>query len=1339
MRFKSVIGAFFFITVASIIAFIIFIQTRSFGNLITRVISDISEKKANVHVGIKSIGISLFPPGVEFHKVSIKKDFSPESKLDAEVGKLGFYISLIEFEERKLTFGEIRIEDSVIDVTYPKKDDEPEIEEIDPEIINKIFDISEKAPVGVNLLLVENSKIIINHDFLDAKRLKVFKKGKSFMTRFHLSNLNPIEDSEMMVDEIWGDVEIGKKDLIIHRLRVQHDVHTLLVKGKINNYPKLKKSVVDVKGDSTLYLKGLKEIVPLPDMIDLQSGSIQLSFNLHMLDERIEGTFKSSLKDVRSNIIYADSIDLTAEFKENKILLNALELLFEDQRLVINRPVVVADITSKKVLQESIHATTQNVSLNNALRILGQSLKPLKGELTGDMEFRYKNGDMFFSPKNNFVIKNLGLVVNEQKPFTILMIKKAVLSNANFSVVNNEFKMNSIVDLANSKLNVSGFVNSKRVNFTAPNSKIDFQDFGNISKLDIKGKGTIDINVEGPLEETLIRLKGLTKGFEVLGYQLGEADKDISIDLKDSSVIIDKVEAQYSSTQLSGSGAINYDNSDIHLDINSQQASFHDLTEILRPIFSKLDFLPKDLDFSAKVDTSIYGKTNLNDLKIKSKVVFSDFSVYQENFSSGEFTVNMNDQLIGINDLISKKGKGFIAGNFSFNLLSEKMKLAYKWNDLYLSSFNFSKKLNLNLDGSISGSVSGSGSTKDYHLELQTDLKNARSKNYKFDNSTIKLDIYPHRIGGDLNFFSKMLTSKFDISLDKNRLSKFYMGLDVQNIKPLAVAFLGQHLETEDLSGKIKLDVDAKFSGAFNQLTLSSTLKQFSFNHPEFKVNFFSNKPNFVVNSGEIEKWDLTIKENDLLLTTKGNGKFGKNVSLIQELHFNSKIFEILVSPVLSSDGFVRSIVRVDGNSKEYNFSVTSKAKDLGISIEGMPFPLNNLTYSLDFSNKRLLINDLTAALDNGMLGIKGDVFFDDNEPDVNLKFYLYKAEIPILGKSLINLSGEGIILGNEMPYSLGGEITVNKAQVVNELSDFNSKSASLSQIRFLPKNQESPFGKMLNLNLIVKADNLMRISNSMMDIGLKGEVAILGNPSRIRAEGHLFSPINTSRIFFKNSEYFITNADLNFSPKKPISNPDFDIQAITFISSYNVNAKAYGDLDRFTFDLTSEPSLSRNSILSLIAFGYTNEIQNSLEAKDQQSLTQVGVGSFVFDQFKISDILKKQFGLQVNLGTVLEQSQTDSLISGRGQGDGQGQALGRTRSATKIELKKRLDEALTLSVSSTMGGSIGQRQSMNLNYGLNKKVQVEGVYELRTNEEGQEDVIDNSIGADLKFRWTFK
>jgi translocation and assembly module TamB len=40
-----------------------------------------------------------------------------------------------------------------------------------------------------------------------------------------------------------------------------------------------------------------------------------------------------------------------------------------------------------------------------------------------------------------------------------------------------------------------------------------------------------------------------------------------------------------------------------------------------------------------------------------------------------------------------------------------------------------------------------------------------------------------------------------------------------------------------------------------------------------------------------------------------------------------------------------------------------------------------------------------------------------------------------------------------------------------------------------------------------------------------------------------------------------------------------------------------------------------------------------------------------------------------------------------------------------ETQVKKQLSEALELSVSSTVGGSITQRQSMNLNYNIKKNI----------------------------------
>src|SRR5690606_26585300 len=121
----------------------------------------------------------------------------------------------------------------------------------------------------------------------------------------------------------------------------------------------------------------------------------------------------------------------------------------------------------------------------------------------------------------------------------------------------------------------------------------------------------------------------------------------------------------------------------------------------------------------------------------------------------------------------------------------------------------------------------------------------------------------------------------------------------------------------------------------------------------------------------------------------------------------------------------------------------------------------------------------------------KGDIYFSGEYPDVNLKFDFDRAEIPILGKSLINLTGEGIILGNRLPYSVSGEILFNKGQILNELNDFSSKSSSFSQIRFLHKNQESILGELFNLNLTFRAQNPSRVMNSSMDVALIGEMRL--------------------------------------------------------------------------------------------------------------------------------------------------------------------------------------------------------------------------------------------------------
>lgn len=1340
MRFKSILGAFIFIIGASLIAFVIFIQTKSFGGLITRIVSDISLRQFQTEVKINNFTLSVFPPGLEMNQIEVRKKISETESFEAELGKVGFYISLLEIEEKKLTLGEIRVSDSL--VNYRSAPSTEKLKEIDTDKINKFFDISNDMPIGVDTLLIENSSIIVNHDLLEARRIKIFKKDDSFITRFHVTNLKPSAEAPFKIDEAWGDAKFSRKDINIYRLKIQQDVHSLLVKGKIKNYPKLTGAELNLIGESQIYLRNIPALVDLPDFIDINDGILNLSFKARYQDEDFLVSTDILADKIDTNLIKAEEIRSKLEFKNKKILVNSLELKNKDELLTLQKPSEVFDFESKRYLQYPLIGQVKNLNLNSVLLFLGPKLEVLKGELNGLVTFTYRNKDLYFVPNDGFTVKNLGLVVGgKTDPFTVLMVSQAKLSKSQFAVINNNFEMKANAELPRSKLAIDGLVTKEKVQFTVNDAIVDLEDFGNICNLDIKGAGLLNVNVHGPLSNTKIDIQGKTQGFEILGYRLGQADKSITVDLAGSNVIINKVDAKFGRTELSGNGIVNYNEKDIAIGISSNDANSSDIAQIVNPIFRDLNFLPEDLSYKAQIEVDIFGKTKLKDLKLRSRVNFTDLIAYGETFNRGAFNIYLLDQMLSFKDLEAYKGRGFIHGDSEFGLKNKALHLKYLWENLELSSFQAVKTVGLNLESNFSGSISGSGTMDNFVLSLDTTAFNTRSPTYKFDDSIVAMKIIPSRVSGSMMLMGGIIESEFDLALKQGMASELYWKFSTENIKPFLSAFMGQHLVSEEFTGGTDIELRTKFKDGFSDLDLTGHVKKIVFNHPGFNVNYYANQPQLLVKKSKIEKWDLNINEKDLLIKTSGKGIFGEKVNIVHEHDVNSKILEILLAPLLSSEGRLKNIFMLEARGTDIDYKITFQTDDLDLTIDSFPFPINNVQYFMDFSQGRLSVKKFKTSLDSGSVEVLGDIYVGSGKPDVNLKFIFDNAEIPILGKSSMNISGDGVILGNNLPYSINADFIINRALVVNELNEFSSKSASFSQIRFLPQNQESQIGKLFSLNLSVKADNPVRVTNSLMDVALEGEIRITGNPSRPRGEGRLTSPPNASRIFFKNNEYMITSADINFSPKKDIANPDFDVQALTLISNYKVYPKAYGDLESFNFDLTSDPALPRTSILSLIAFGYTDEIQSALRPEDQQSLNEVGVGSFVFDRFKISDILNKQFGLQVNLGTVIEQSGTDSLLTGRTQEgqSGQGGAIGRTRSATKIELKKRLDEALTLSVSSTMGGSIGQRQSMNLNYGLTRKIQLEGVYELRTNEEGQEDVIDNSIGGDIKFRWTFK
>ncbi len=129
-----------------------------------------------------------------------------------------------------------------------------------------------------------------------------------------------------------------------------------------------------------------------------------------------------------------------------------------------------------------------------------------------------------------------------------------------------------------------------------------------------------------------------------------------------------------------------------------------------------------------------------------------------------------------------------------------------------------------------------------------------------------------------------------------------------------------------------------------------------------------------------------------------------------------------------------------------------------------------------------------------------------------------------------------------------------------------------------------------------------------------------------------------------------------------------------------------------------------------------------------------MGLGTLLVDQLKINEDLNSSLGLKLSVVPEFQEDESN-LVSGKSAvSEGSSSKL---KSATKIQVQKKITKNVDLSVSSTVGGSIEQKQEMNVNMKINKNLSLEGVYEIKSNEEDTEQN-NKSMGADLKYRWSF-
>jgi len=1290
------------------------IRSKQFSSFLITKIQAVIKKEQGLSIQWREIDVSFFPPTLSLKGVraDVKKS---DLTVSAEVSRVDYYIDPLEILERRLSFGQLKVSDGVVIV---ESQSEKPLTQLEPELIEDFFNYQKKLPVLIDTLRVDHMTLIMNKTNVSFRAAKLYKKWYRFFLSAEMFSID--HDKQRYLDELWMSAEVTKKNIKLNKIKAKKETSDITFSGEIKDYFKLK--------GSRLFLDGLAEL-SLSDFSREYRGDLTSRFSV-VSDDIVTYKSKINLTNLSRGSYHLDKVVADVEGKGDSIDVRTLEIFHENQAARIKLPFKLDHVLKGKIPDLALNLMLKDFEIEPILNLIGINFQLVNGQLSGEAKLVIKDQKVTIDSVNDVGVKNFKIKDSGE----IVSIRSGILRDFSLSSANH-FLINSSIILPTSNLGLKLDSSKDSFHLKIDSENIRLAEIENILNLDLKGSGRLNFEMLTSKSSSTIKLIGSLTETEFMKHKLGAIDTSLNIDLLSGDIFFEKMDASFAKRKITATGVVNFKTRDIALGLNTSEIYSHELFDILSPYIKSFKEKLEPVKFKAKLDVDIFGKIDPSGLKIRSHNVLKNISVYDEIFDSGRLNFLFKDNKIFFNDIYFSKKTGIIVGEINHNIKTNDTFIDVDIDNLSLSNLNLIQTLALPIEGSLSGFIKGHyGKTK--NLDAGISLGETSINHEPMPGSMVDLKLRNDRLFGEIDVFQRQIYSKFNLDFPNIRNIEFDGRINSSELKPVLVLMFGESIQRRNVSSEVDSLFSIKMDDHLNVKDLNLKIEKLRLKSDDVNFDLVNKSTEIIVQDFMIKKWNLNSQDKDFKLSSVGVGHMKSGFSLKSSLNIDAKLVEILDKRVLAASGRLTLNHGMTYSPKSFTQTFDLKSDSLGLTLEGIPVGIASSVIDLSYSNDRLRVNQLTANLDSGNFDVKGDVVNLFSDPDFNLKFKLEKAEVPLFSKSTVNISGEGSLVGTTEPYSLTGDFTLNKASFLNEITDYLPKGNS--SIKFLPRNKNKEIKNKFDLNLNVKADLPIRVTNSLMDLGLLGQVRVLGNPSSLRGEGRVFTTPNSSRVFFKNAEYTILSGDVIFNPKKSISNPDFDVKAQATISNYRIYPKAYGDLERFTFDLSSEPSLPRNSIFSLIAFGYTDEIQSTLTQSQQQNLTQVGVGSFVFDRFKISDILNKQFGLQINLGTVFEQSQRDSLLAGRSQ-DGNSNISSRTISATKIELKKRLDEALTLSVSSTMGGGIGQRQSMNLNYGLSQKVQVEGIYELKSNAEGEEDIIDKSIGADLKLRWTFK
>ena len=1139
--------------------------------------------------------------------------------------------------------------------------------------------LSQLSHIPIYKILITNSSLHIHAPYADIS----LKKMKLDITN-KLHSLEVQWEAQSHVLErsfnTQSQMTIHSDKIHVHQFQITGKESDLLLSGQIPSIRKnLEQAQLNIEGsfsaqDFQSWIQPWKNIDKWSNISGFFKVNSQLSYSTK---KAYNGPFKIEVQDLLWKHISIDKTTIEGVFNKNDIELSIAHLEKENQwtayldkaRFQINPSANFS--FENHIYVKNFHSIENILNMSTGINFKGPIRSSCKGSLLPLS---------FHCPSVQGTLNNFQLIVERNKITRLPHLKfKGSLSWANRKYLKGLLSTGSHTQVQFQTL----LHKDKKTTFYG---NIDFSDVDHIYGLTVDGKLHVEKGVIIPFKNFLLNAQLKTQNFVLDGFRLGFVNSLISVSKK--FIHFKKVKGTLNKSQYQGSLQIL-----LHqkpwIKVQSQFQPLH-LEDLSTSLAQNLP-LPFTISGLGSAQILIDSPLNWPKLSYHLTSQFEDIHIMDEFFQKVIFNIKSVKGLSKIEKALFHKIKGRIQAQGAVKSF-KKLNINISGDQLLLERMEFLKPwIHSSLSGLFAFQMHLKGSFQNPKFILKSQLDNIYDQNRSLGKSLFRLKFSSDKITGQGSFFNKKLLLN-EIFWNHKKLS-VHLTANQLDFIPLLPFYEPDVFLTSQLTGSIFLEWPSyqlqKTSGYLN-------IQHFSINHGNNTLQS-SHPLNIHLNHG-----DFTFPNSAIKLTNNNQPLFIKKVNPAESLltgPIQLEFLTLLTPSITSAKGTLNAHFSFKNNLKQFSPNGSFQIQNGSFKLSSFLDTFQDVQLTGVITPRRLNFENFTAQTSTGSIEGSGSMDYSNRKKrpiDMSFKFnqmgFFFSKNTKTQG------SGQIYIYGDQRPYTIKGNFYLDEGYSKGKFEiGENTVITEITQ-------KKTPW---FHLNLLVDLNNPFLIENELIFASVQGTLHILGSDQVPLVSGTL-NMLPGGVFYLRDYDFKIESGQISYN-QNPFINPALDITGITnfeetqyiedreTLRNYKITAYIYGRMGSMSLKLSSDPPLSENNILSMMALGARSigftgggQLSNAV----QYSYTQIASALF---QDIMGRKLENIFGLQLS---IIPYANKD-------------------RSSTKIRARKRWSENFSASASTSIDEI---DRSLRFEYNLTPNFSLLGTWKENKSKDKEEE-----------------